>query len=170
MDTQTNLKNKLTQAMTEMVNRDYLKSIALLTEVLSEEPEHKLALTARGSAFLRQGNLNNALADFDRAIKSYPEYAHAYHLRGIARTADGNDEGALEDLDRAIELDPEYGAAYFSRANMHSKTGRSDEAGEDAAMATQIGIRNVENYANENNIWRTEHFAVEDAMESELAR
>lgn len=170
MNTQTNLKDKFTQAMTEMVNHEYMKSVALLTEVLSVEPEHKLALTARGSAFLRQGKLNNALADFDNAIKSYPEYAHAYHLRGITRTADGNDEGALEDFDRAIELDPEYGAAYFSRANLHSKAGRSDEAGEDAAMATQIGIRNVETYANENNIWRSEHFAVEGVMETELAR
>lgn len=170
MDSQTNLKDKISQAMTALVNHKYVESIALLTDVLSHEPENRMALTSRGSAFLRQGNPDNALADFDRAVKYYPDYSRAYHLRGIARVEGGNDNGALEDFDRAIELNPEYGAAYFSRATLHSKAGRLDAAGEDAAMATQIGIHNMETYANENNLWRTEHFAVEDAIETELVR
>lgn len=170
MNAETNLKEKFTQAMTELVQNNHLKSIALLSDVLAEEPEHKLALTARGSAFLRQGNLDNALVDFDRAVTVYPGYARAYHLRGIARIEKGNDDGALADLDRAIELNPEYGAAYYSRANLHSKAGRHDAAGEDASMATRIGMRNLEQYAGENNVWRTEHFAVEDYLETELER
>ena len=170
MNAQDNLKDIFTQAMTELVNANYLKSIALLTEVLVREPKHKLALTARGSAFLRQGNIDRALADFDRAIDAYPDYARAFHLRAIARSENGDDAGAMADLDRAIAIDPEYGAAYYSRANVHSKAGRDDAAGEDAAMATQIGLHNMERYSNGNNVWRTGHFAFEDAMETELMR
>lgn len=170
MDRQKNVTDLFTQAMSEMVSNHFAASIALLSEVLAQEPRHPLALIARGSAFMQQGNMHNAVADFDHAVQVNPNYARAYHLRGLARFQDGDEQGAMQDFNRAIELDPAYGAAYYSRANLHSKAGRADAAAEDATMAVRLGSSNLERYGNENNIIRTMHLAVEDAMETELDR
>lgn len=170
MDRQKNVADIFTQAMSAMVSNHFVSSIALLSEVLAQEPRHPLALIARGSAFMRQGNMHNAVADFDHAVQVDPNYARAYHLRGLARFQEGDEKGAMQDFSRAIELDPEYGAAYYSRANLYSQAGNADAAAEDAAMATHLGRRNLERYGHENNIIRTMHLAVEDAMETELER
>ena len=106
----------------------------------------------------------------DAAIAADPGYAKAYHLRGLARSQMGEDIAATGDFDKAITLDPEYGAAYYSRANLHAKRGQEEQAREDMEMATHLTNRNIDAYANENNIWRSEHLNVENALESELHR
>jgi hypothetical protein len=45
-----------------------------------------------------------------------------------------------------------------------------DLAEEDSRMATHLSEYNIQTYANENNIWRSDHMAVEDMLESELNR
>ena len=65
---------------------------------------------------------------------------------------------------------PDYWPAYYSRANLYAKLKREDEAVEDMKMVAQMTSLNVETFANEQNIWSTQHFRTEDAMETELER
>jgi hypothetical protein len=37
-------------------------------------------------------------------------------------------------------------------------------------MVAQLSNRNIENFANENNVWRSRQLKVESALESELHR
>ena len=165
-----NISNDLKMAMKEFAGSNYSRSIAYLDTVLQKEPENKLALTTRGACFLRQGDPEKAVADFNRAIAANPDNARAYHLRGIARTEQGDHPGALADFNQAIALDAGYGAAYNSRANLNSMLGRLTAAEKDAAMVSQLTLINIESFANENNLLQTHHFSVEAAMETDLNR
>ncbi len=156
--------------MKEFAGHNFSKSIAYLDTVLQNEPDNRLALTTRGASFLRKGDPEKAEADFSRAIAADPENARAFHLRGIARMEQGDHPGALADFNQAIALDAGYGAAYNSRANLNSMLGRLAAAEKDAAMVSQLTLLNIESFANENNVWQTQHFAVEAAMETELNR
>lgn len=111
---------------------------------------------------MKLDRLEEAQADFDRVIKSHPEYAKAYHLRGLVHEKSGDNQAALKDFDRAIGFDREYGVAYYSRANLHSKMGNEDRATEDIEMVTQLTNVNIETFANENNIWRSQHLKLEE--------
>lgn len=166
----TQINEKFNEGMMAFANENFGNCIDTLTEVIQEDSSHKLALVARGAAHMRSGNPDTAMTDFDRALDLDPEYARGYHLRGLAREVQGDDEGALADFSRAIELEPEYGAAYNSRANLYAKMGRSEEAAEDMQMVTHFTERNIQAFANENNVWRSHHLKVEDAMETELNR
>ena len=73
-------------------------------------------------------------------------------------------EGALQDLNRAIELDGEYGAAYYSRATLLAKMGQAESAVEDIKTVNNITNLNLEIFANENNVWRSQFLKLE-AME-----
>ncbi len=149
------------EGMAEFVGRNYEKSIETLNQALDIAPENKIARLSRASAYMKLDRLEDALTDFDRVINSHPEYAKAYHLRGLVHEKSGDYQAALKDFDRAIGLDPEYGAAYYSRANLHSNMGNQERATEDIEMVTHLTNVNIETFANENNLWRSQHLKLE---------
>lgn len=166
----THIDEKFNEGMIAFANENFGTCIDTLSEVIKEDRSHKLALAARGAAHMRSGNHAEALSDFDRALAVDPDYARGYHLRGLAHEVRGDDEDALADFSRAIDLAPEYAAAYNSRATLYAKMGRMEEAHEDMQMMTHFTESNIQSFANENNVWRSHHLKVEDAMETELNR
>lgn len=161
---------RFNEAMAAFVGQDYGTCIEHLTAVLRTDRTHKLALVSRGAAFMRTGNHKTALADFDRTLEIDPKYARAHHLRGLTREFDGDDDGALEDFNRALDLQPDYGAAYYSRATLYAKLGYNDRAAEDIQMVTHLTQRNIESFANENNVWHSRHMHLESITANELNR
>jgi Tfp pilus assembly protein PilF len=155
------VKTHFQNAMAEFVGQNYEKSIEELNRAVELDSEFKLAFLSRGSAYLKLERFKEARQDFDRVIEIDPTHARAYHLRGLVNEKIGENESALEDFDKAVELDPEYGAAYYSRATLHSKMGNEDLATEDIEMVTHLTSVNVEAFANENNVWRSNQLRVE---------
>jgi tetratricopeptide (TPR) repeat protein len=170
MNAKTTINDNVSQALHAFARADYPTSISLFNQVLAEDPDHRLSLLSRGSAFIRSNRLDEAMADFDRVIALYPENVQAYHLRGLAKASRGDDLEALKDFDKAIEMDAAYGAAHASRAAVHQRLGHDDLASEDMAMMANLTRVNLETYAVENNVLQSEHLRVEDAMETELNR
>ena len=156
--------------MYEFINSNFEKSIEILSEAAELDSGRKLTFISRGSAYLKLNRLEEALNDFNHAIDIDPDYARAFHLRGLVEEKRGADARALEDFTRAIEIDPEYGAAYHSRATLRTKMGLEDLAMEDIAMVQHLTNKNIETFANENNVWRSQHTRLESIMESELGR
>lgn len=170
MNENQTVKKLFNKAVEAFVDQNYDKSIELLSNVLKENSKYKQAIITRGSAYLKQNRLQDALKDFDCAIALDESYAGAFHKRGLTKEKLGWLEEALCDFDTAIDLNPDYGAAYFSRASLHSKLANEDAALADMQMVTQLGSRNLEDYMLDNNVWHTQHMRVEDAMETELNR
>ena len=170
MTTNEKAKDLFDEGMSAFVGTEFDKSIALLTEALEHEPEFKLALIGRGSAYLKLNRLDEALADFDRVVTIDGSYARAFHLRGLVREKLGDDAAAVKDFNRAVALDPEYGAAYYSRGAVHAKMSNDDQALKDMQTAAQLGSVNLEKYMDTANVWHTQHMRVEDAIETELER
>ena len=73
-----------------------------------EQADSPEALSKRGEAKRRKGDLDGALADFDQALARQPDLAAAYSGRGLVRNAREDFEGALADLKRAFELRPDW--------------------------------------------------------------
>ena len=162
-------KKKFQAAMTQFVGQNYNKSIDLFSEAIASDPEFKMAFKSRGAAYLRLGNIPDALADFNRVLELDPQNARAFHLRGLAHEKAGDYSEALEDLSKAIEIDPEYGAAYYSRATLYSKIGDTDHATEDAEMVTHLTEINIETFGDENNVWRSRQLQLETISNDNLA-
>jgi tetratricopeptide (TPR) repeat protein len=74
---------------------------------LAQQPAAPAQELARRAAEHRvKGDLEGALADYDRAIVADPRAAEIYVKRGGVRRAKGDLEGALADYDAAYALDP----------------------------------------------------------------
>ena len=150
------------KAAKAFAKREYNQSITFFTMMIAEDPEDTLAWVSRGAAHMRLGKLDAALEDLNRAIGLRPRQARAYHLRGLIHEKQGALDKALDDFSHAIALNPEYGAAYYSRASLFTKMGDGRSAQQDAEVFTALTEKNVAEYANANNIWRSHHLSLEE--------
>ena len=55
-----------------------------MTRPSPSNPEYAEAYSNRGIAYYRKGDLDQAIADYGRAITLDPQHAEAYNNRGIA--------------------------------------------------------------------------------------
>jgi tetratricopeptide (TPR) repeat protein len=165
-----NVKEGFENAMSEFLKKNYENSIELLDKVIEHDPDHKLALTTRGTAQLKLNRPDAAIDDFNRSLKVDPGYARAFHMRGLAFESKGDTHAALNDFGKAIELNPEYGAAYHSRATLYAKMGEDELATDDIQTVAHLTNVNIEAFANENNVWRSNQLRVEAMLESDLNR
>ena len=92
------------------------------------EPDAELV--KRGIEKGKKGDLNGAIADFDKAIKANPNDSDVYINRAYAKRQKKDPAGAIADYSRTIEIDPEYSHAYYNRAI--AKKQKGDVAGSEA--------------------------------------
>ena len=71
----------------------------------------------RNSGDLKQmtGLFQDAIADYDKALKIKPNYAETYYNRGQAKSYLGQHEAAIADYDKAIQLNPKEAEAHNNR-------------------------------------------------------
>ena len=98
MTNTTHNQDVLTQAMDAFLKEEYSDSIGLFSALLTEQPDHKIFLASRGSAFLRLNRLDEALADLDKALALDPNYGAAYASRAAVHQELGHDALAADDL------------------------------------------------------------------------
>jgi Tfp pilus assembly protein PilF len=84
-------------------------------------PENKVNPVAEiynnyGAALYGQGLYDEAVLQFNEAIKIYPNYAIAYNNRGLAFAEKGDLARAAADFDQALRINPYYYDAQFNRS------------------------------------------------------
>jgi tetratricopeptide (TPR) repeat protein len=68
-------------------------------------PDNAWVLANRGLVRMRQGALDKAISDFDRALKLQPKYARALYGRGVALIRTNKVKQGESDIDAAAKLD-----------------------------------------------------------------
>lgn len=111
-------------------------TVALVAQ--EKEPQTAEEYVNRGIARSKKGDLDGAIADYDKAIALKPDYAYAYNNRGNARGKKGDDDGAIADFTKAISLIPNFGAAYANRGLAELSKGLEAEAEQDFKKAIEL--------------------------------
>src|SRR5436309_2081100 len=91
----------------------------------------------RGIEKAKKGDLDGALADFNRAIELDPKNAAAYYNRASAKMLKKDADGAIADYTRVIELDPKNVGAYNNRGILKARNNDPDGAVADYNQAIQ---------------------------------
>ncbi len=95
-------------------------------------------LVNRGIEKAKNGDLDGAMADFDRAIKLNPNDDAPYYNRAQAKRLKKDAAGAVADYTRAIELGSTNPAAYNNRGNARSENNDRDGAIADYTRAIEL--------------------------------
>lgn len=118
------------------------KSAARPAVVRAVSPEERQALahTEKGLDYFSKNKFEQAVKEYDEAIRLYPDLAAAHNDRGSALFALGRFGDAALCFNRAIEIDPKYAQAHFNLALAHIKLGREREAGDSLVNASRAYI------------------------------
>ena len=131
-------------------DRDHDRAIAGCTRVIEDQRQKPKGRAAahynRGNAHNAKGYHDQAIADYDEAIKLDPKNARAYNNRGSARSDKGETGQAIADFDEAIKVDARFASAYFNRANSRAARGETEAALRDYDAALKYNRRNVNAY------------------------
>ncbi|AFY70236.1 heat shock protein DnaJ domain protein [Thalassoporum mexicanum PCC 7367] len=95
-------------------------------------------LYEQGLLSLQDGNYNQAIVLFSRALDYFSNFAEAYLKRAVAHYRNGNAAAAVTDLNRAIELKPQLNEAYYQRGLARSRLGYDQSAIEDYDQAIEL--------------------------------
>ena len=89
------------------------------------------ALSQRGLAHAGRGDIDKAIADYDKAIVRRPKFAEAYFHRANAYHDRQKFDRAIRDFSTAIGLKPDYADAYHNRAVAYGDMGDFEKAIDD---------------------------------------
>ncbi len=84
--------------------------------------------------------LQQAMADYDAALRIDPRLAHAWMGKGCLLYQGGDWQGADECFSQAVALRPDMGQALFNRALSRLRMGRKREAMSDLSRAGELGV------------------------------
>jgi tetratricopeptide (TPR) repeat protein len=86
------------------------------------------AYNNRGVAYRLKGQYDDAIKDFDEAIRLRSTFANAFNNRAVAYRNKGDLDHALEDYGEAIRLRPDYIPAFYNRGLVLMDKGEYDRA------------------------------------------
>ena len=116
--------------------------IAACTNVIEDQKQkadvRAEALANRGSAFDDQDKYDEAIADYDAALKLSPGDPAVLILRGNAYDAKGDKQKAIADYTAAIKINPDDAAGYYNRATVYQELGQRERAIADYKKALEI--------------------------------
>ena len=101
---------------------------------------HITSIITGGEDLYEQKRYEEAIAQFNEAIRLDPQLTNAYYKRGNAYDDLGQYERAIQDYDEAIRLDPQYADAYANRAIAHTILGEEVAAQKNLARAVELGV------------------------------
>ena len=91
-----------------------------------------------GVELLNEDRLEEAIAEYDEAIRLNPDYAFAYIDRGVAYHNLGQDERATQDYDEAIRIDPQFALPYNNRGRLYFDLDQYERAIQDFDEAIRL--------------------------------
>lgn len=96
------------------------------------------AQTNAGVALHEEGHYEQAIAEYDKAVRSDPEFALAYYNRGVAYARLQEFQRAVADYDESIRLDPRRADTFRGRAFAYDALGDQARADADDQEATRL--------------------------------
>ena len=101
-----------------------------------------------GKAADQKGDIDQAIANYTRAITLHPQYADAYYKRGLAYDDKGEYGLAIADFDAALHINPQYVDAYRNRGVAYAHQGDYERAIADFDAALHINPQDATAYNN----------------------
>jgi tetratricopeptide (TPR) repeat protein len=98
-------------------------------------------------------DFDNAIAEYNEAIRLDPRYADAYYARGYVWNEKKQLDKAISDFSEAIRLNPRGSDAYYARAYARNEQKQFDMAIADYNQAVRLEPNSFGLYVNRAMVW-----------------
>jgi tetratricopeptide (TPR) repeat protein len=134
----------LTYARNNVWKNDYV----LYSDIIEKSPNKPRGWGSRADFLKGQGDLDQALQDYNRALQISPNYSTALHNRAAIYEKQNKFDLALKDYNQAILADSNYTKAYNNRGLLYIKLAKFDLAISDLNKAIQLHAKFKEVFIN----------------------
>jgi protein O-mannosyl-transferase len=117
-------------------------------ETIARNPACFMAHNNLGTAVLRQGRTEEAIAQLNTVLRLQPNYEVVYYNLGLALLRLGREDEALGQFQNAVDLKPDYGAAHNNLANLFRRKGQPAAAIEHYRLAARFRPKNADIASN----------------------
>lgn len=97
-----------------------------------------------GNVSDREGNIQQAIRDYSRALDQNPKHIQALNNRGIMKGQANDFNGGLMDFTAAIRFKPDYAEAWYNRGIVRYQINQNEEACKDWRQAAKLGFTQAE--------------------------
>jgi tetratricopeptide (TPR) repeat protein len=101
-----------------------------------------------GNAHYRDGDYDQAIVEYNKALRIDPDFVEAYNNRGRARRSKGDYDEAIADYNRAIQIKPDYADAYTNRGSAYYYKKNYEHARADWEWALQLNPNSTDAWNN----------------------
>ena len=130
-----------------LLRHDYDQAITHFTDAIGTgelpAPDLAMAYHYRGAEYLKIGQDDKAIADFDHALALNPSLSTVYNDRAIAFRRKGDFNSALADYNEAIRLKPRVHNFYLNRGLAYATNRQYEEAIADYKLALYYSPNSV---------------------------
>lgn len=148
----TSSGEKLAEGRALMQQGKFREAIQPLNDAINADGTNAEAFNTRAVAYFELKNYENALLDYDQAIKLNPDFYKPYYNRAKLKTARGETEAALKDFSEAIRRAPDSSDIYLDRGQLFATSGNLTSALSDFNQAIQLDPKNSLAHFNRGNI------------------
>ncbi|MBN1913009.1 MAG: tetratricopeptide repeat protein [Candidatus Omnitrophica bacterium] len=136
-------------------NSVWKDDFVLWDDVVHKSPRKARGYHNRGMAIQasKEGNLLDAIADFNKAIELKADYASAYSNQGRIYQATGDIQKALSYFNKAIQINPKSANYYYNRGVIYQYTKDLTQALADYNKALEFNPQLFAAYNNRGNIY-----------------
>ena len=138
--------------LTYQRNMVWKDEITLWGDTVQKSPHKARPHYNHGFVYFHQGKLDEAMPDFNEAIKINPG-APVYINRGIIYYEEGKFTDALSDYNKAIKINPDIAEAYYNRGNAYTQQNDLNDALSDYNKAIELNSDYAEAYSNRGSIY-----------------
>jgi len=129
----------------------YESQETLWTDTLAKNPNSWLGHCNLGLALFQKGQVDDAIAQYQKAVEIYPNYVAAHYNLGNALLQKGQLDTALAQYEKAVEIDPNDAAAHINLGNAFFQKQQLDEAVAQFQKAVEINPNDAEAQYNLGN-------------------
>jgi tetratricopeptide (TPR) repeat protein len=109
-------------------NRDWRDDFTLWSKTVMQSPNSGIAHVGLGRALHERGQLDEAIDEFQKALKIMPNHFRAYYMLGVLYDQKGDFEKAIANLKKSIDINPLFPDSHYNVALLYHKKGMIDEA------------------------------------------
>jgi tetratricopeptide (TPR) repeat protein len=128
-------------------------AIDLLSDLLAHNPDNATDYNNRGLVYFQCGQLDQAIADYNRALELNPNLASVYNNRANYYAAQGDLLKAIADYEMALDLNPGNTRAWINQGITLRDLGLYHQALENFDIALRLGQLAGHVHAERGRTW-----------------
>ncbi len=128
-------------------------SETLWTNTITKYKDVVIAYSNRGSYYQKEQRLDEALADFNEALRLRPDHPETLINRSDLYRVKGQYDLALADCNKAISVRPDYPGGYINRGIVYCITGKYDAGFNDFNKVISLQPDYPNSYCNRGNLY-----------------